>query len=463
LLLQTTRSYSIFSTNPVAIHNERYRPLVERDVLEPFVFPRQRPGIEYDLNWSLTNLQITPYNDSFRNASIRHLIQRAYGKLTKERALLADALPNTEYQRLITYHAEELQTTWRSFAPKFHRRVQREISYYLTHVPSSFVQDGDFGFGVKVRVITDNGTSGLLLRNMLLPSRRVSALNFQADGLVIHAPGFEFTPANIVEEFNGPKPEDLGLTSDKFIMSNENENRIIIGGVFDSNLLLDSIAYVGTKSALGKESIVIPSDSVISKDGKITLIVNKDANDASNVRKSMLTGNNRSNITLYGAQHNMLSKDGLSRVWGGIRTVVDNDTYKRMKFKLGDLVESVDGGKRYIITSKDTAKPNVIKKPAQIVFIVDDSTNSVPVLGKISAETARSLFTNGLSNFPPTDIKTAQQQFTELTSNVPFYVLNRAASNDAFSNAFDSVTSGNVSNATSADSALGKHLEKQNK
>lgn len=246
-------------------------------------------------------------------------------------------------------------------------------------------------------------------------------------------------------------------------MSHETENRIIIGGIFDSNLLLDSIAYVATKTALSKESIVIPSDSVISKDGKITLIVNRDANDASNVRKSMLTGNDKSHITLYGAQHNMLNKDGLSRVWGGIRTVVDNDTYKKMKFKLGDLVESVDGGKRYIITSKDTGKPNVIKKPAQIVFIVDDGTNSVPALGKISAETARSLFTNGLSNFPPTDVKTAQQRFTELTSDVQFYVLNRAASNDTFSNAFDTVTSGDASRAASADSALGKYLEKQNK
>lgn len=71
----------------------------------------------------------------------------------------------------------------------------------MTHVPSSFVQDGDFGFGVKVRVVTENGTSGLLVRNMLLPSRRISPLNFEANGIVIHAPGFEFTPANVVGKY----------------------------------------------------------------------------------------------------------------------------------------------------------------------------------------------------------------------------------------------------------------------
>lgn len=61
-------------------------------------------------------------------------------------------------------------------------------------------------------------------------------------------------------------------------------------------------------------------------------------NDASNARKRMLTSNNGSNIILYGAQDNMLRKDGPSRVCLGIRTVMPDDTYKKTKWNLDDLV-----------------------------------------------------------------------------------------------------------------------------
>jgi hypothetical protein len=47
------------------------------------VFPRQRPGLDYDLNWSLADDDVTPKGDAYRNAPLRVLQQySAAGKRT---------------------------------------------------------------------------------------------------------------------------------------------------------------------------------------------------------------------------------------------------------------------------------------------------------------------------------------------------------------------------------------------
>jgi hypothetical protein len=287
---------------------------------------------------------------------------------------------------------------------------------------------------------------------LILPTRPVSAQSFQYDALVFHAPGFEFTPSQIVEEYNGPTPADLGLASDKFIMTNEKENRVTIGGVTDHNLLIDSIVYLASKAAAAKGSLLISSDSVISKDGRVTLIINTSADDVANVRRAALSST-KSDLTLYGAQHNLLSKNGLSRVWGGVRTTVSSDALSKLTLKQGDLVERLDGGKRVTVTSNTSAQANLVKQPSNIVFLINDtsSSNGVPEIGKINASTAQALYASGLTgvdngksvysstNFP-TSSSTAQQLFSELTSGVQFYVVNGSSQNA--SKAIERVTSG---------------------
>ena len=80
------------------------------------------------MNWSLVALQITPYNDAFRNANTKHLLQRAYGKLSQQKALSVDNIPAKDYQKLVSFLEDGANANqWNSFSPKFHRRVQREV------------------------------------------------------------------------------------------------------------------------------------------------------------------------------------------------------------------------------------------------------------------------------------------------------------------------------------------------
>lgn len=324
----------------------------------------------------------------------------------------------------------------------------------MTHAPSSFVQDGDFGYGVKLRVITDNANTGLILKNLILSTRRLSAVEFKYDALVFHAPGYQFTPNNVVEEFNGPKPADLGLTNDQFVMLNDQENRVTIGGVNDLNVLIDSIVHLTSKAALAKGSIILPSDAIISKNGSVTLIVNNNGDDAAQVRKNALTKTNSKHYSLYSSHHNMLSKDGLSRVWNGSRVVVDSATFNKLKLGAGDVVESINGGKQYIVTTKDSVRPTVVKAPSTIVFMVKDSSNNVPTLGQINAETAKNLLVSGKANFPELSADNVKQVFDQLTSNVQFYVVNSSYDNKTIAQAVDSVASGSVKSASAADSAV---------
>ena len=52
------------------------------------IFPRERPGLNYDLNWSLADDDVSPHGDAYRNAPLSVLHQ--YGLLP---SLLAVFLP----------------------------------------------------------------------------------------------------------------------------------------------------------------------------------------------------------------------------------------------------------------------------------------------------------------------------------------------------------------------------------
>lgn len=68
----------------------------------------------------------------------------------------------------------------------------------MSHVPALFVQDGTAG-QVALRVVTDNGVAGLFLKHLVDSSAvKQKPVDFKFDTLVLHAPGYQFTPARIV-------------------------------------------------------------------------------------------------------------------------------------------------------------------------------------------------------------------------------------------------------------------------
>ncbi|EFC42797.1 predicted protein [Naegleria gruberi] len=357
-----------------------------------------RKGDEAKHNWSLSKGLIFPQYDAYRNADNETLLKKSFGQVDSEKQFLkVKEIASTEYDKYVA-HADKTTplVTYTAKDEKFHKRSQREVGWYLSYAPNSFTQDGCFGSANQntclVRVVTDNSVSGLFLKNMILPTRKLDSSVFKYDSLVLHTPGFQFVPTHVVQEFGGPLPKDLGLTKEQFVFENDQTNSSVVSGVFNQNVLLDNLAFFGARTIFTKSggaAIVLPSDSFINSDkSSTTLIIN-----SNNITRTALTA---SNITLYGAHYNVLSELGLSRGVGGVLVEVDVNSELAKSLKKGDLVEESADGKTVKISTKvsSTVLPNIAHTPKNIVFVVEDANFIVPVLGKV--KNAQQFFQSGL-------------------------------------------------------------------
>ncbi|KAF0972712.1 hypothetical protein FDP41_008961 [Naegleria fowleri] len=359
-----------------------------------------RNGDNAQHNWSLGKAQIYPQFDAYRNTDVATLVKKSFGQVDEEKQFLRvkQIVDPNDYQKLVSQANKQISTgSYTSKDEKFHRRTQRETGWYLSHTPNSFTQDGAFGSSNQhcclIRVVTDNSVSGLFLKNMILPIRKTAPSTFSYDSLILHAPGFQFIPPHVVEEFSGPTPKDLGLSTEHFVFENDQTNTSIVGGIFSSSVLLDNMAYFGARTIFSKSSaIVLPSDSIINKDkSSSTLFIN-----SNNTLRSVLA--NANDLSLYGAHYNLLSDMGMSRCVGGLLLEVESGSTFLNKLKSGDLVEESNDGKRarVIASPKEGVYPNIVHTPKNIVFVVEDANFIVPLLGKV--KNPQQFFQNGLTS-----------------------------------------------------------------
>jgi hypothetical protein len=93
------------------------------------VFPRERPGLNYDLNWSLADDDVTPKGDAFRNASAKELLTFVKGKVNRKantatrdfaapasKKLATEAAPGFSAIDLDAFD-EKYQQVWRALRP----------------------------------------------------------------------------------------------------------------------------------------------------------------------------------------------------------------------------------------------------------------------------------------------------------------------------------------------------------
>ncbi|KAL9646815.1 hypothetical protein ABK040_013677 [Willaertia magna] len=386
----------------------------------------EREGDQSTHNWSLGKCQIFPIYDAYRNASVDTLLAKSFGEVDKEKQTLKlkeNNLPTiTDYDKLVVTKATDtLVKGYTPMSDKHHKRTQREVGWYLSHVPNSFSQDGCFGAGNQitclVRVVTDNSVSGLFLKNMILPIRKIVPTQYHYETLILHAPGFQFVPTSVVEEFHGPHPADLGLKRTEFVFENDNNNSTVISGNMSTELLLDAIARSSAKSIFEKSkgsAIVLPSDAIINKDGASTTLF---INSTNSVRSALLT-NTSNDFTVYGAHYNVLSELGLSRAVGGLYATLDaKNEFVSNGVKKGDIVEDVNGKVRITTRVSGKVLPNIVKAPKNIVFVVEDPNFVVPLVGKVT--NPQQLFTSGLVKVG-TKEGTFNKSFTEFGAQRPY-------------------------------------------
>lgn len=131
------------------------------------VFPRERPGLSYDLNWSLTDDGIAPRGDAYRNASLKELLMFSSGSASlksKTVSVPGDAVPAPSlatdvYPGLDTMSIDQYEET------------MEEVTGSMSNACRLFVEDAAVGASrdaeVRVRVISDSADYALVMRNLL--------------------------------------------------------------------------------------------------------------------------------------------------------------------------------------------------------------------------------------------------------------------------------------------------------
>lgn len=136
---------------------------VEEEEGDYFVFPRERLGNQYPLNYAINSHKIVPTGDAYRNLHARGLVMLASGKLDGNKALVVKSSPAVPEMAFRTFkRADE----------EFHRLL-RDVRIYFSEAAEIFVHDGDLGAerssAVSVRLFSDNAATALWAHHMLCP------------------------------------------------------------------------------------------------------------------------------------------------------------------------------------------------------------------------------------------------------------------------------------------------------
>uniref|UniRef100_UPI002FE4FADC NDUEG2 n=2 Tax=Euglena gracilis TaxID=3039 RepID=UPI002FE4FADC len=210
---------------------------------------------------------------------------------------------------------DEVNKTASTFSDAFeiqNESLSKEIFHRLA-VPASlkagniFAHDGAFGSNsaddIKFTAVTHDPTAALFLRHMVNPVPQVDPVDFPNLFSVFHIHDYEFTDPRIVEEFDGVKKEQLGITSPRFVLYDLAERNVYVSG--SSQDLRDAIVCLGGLVAFHLYgSLTLACNSFIDKDGKLTLVFGSEAN--------------LNSPQLFGAHHSLWTPNGVSRAWNGV-------------------------------------------------------------------------------------------------------------------------------------------------
>eukprot|EP01062_Namystynia_karyoxenos_P017107 TRINITY_DN1627_c6_g1_i1.p2 TRINITY_DN1627_c6_g1~~TRINITY_DN1627_c6_g1_i1.p2 ORF type:complete len:634 (+),score=248.38 TRINITY_DN1627_c6_g1_i1:126-1904(+) len=204
-------------------------------------------------------------------------------------------------------------------------RIEQEMHWHYGATGLGFVVDGAASSckddEVRIRVYTDNSAHALFWTHLLqsIPGRNFQQMShFRPPVVLYHAPGFTFEPDRIIEEFGGPKPKDLGLESEKFVLVDPycKPAMAVVSGELSLDVARNTLAYlVGIVAFEELDVLTLPADALLNPDGSATIYFG--------APESI-----RASPNLYGGHHLGLSPDGLSYMWDAATKPLDKKELK---------------------------------------------------------------------------------------------------------------------------------------
>jgi len=369
----------------------------------PFQDYTPRLGRDPDINFQFNRHKITPSREGFRNLHERGLIQRIDGKLDANKALYVQVQKKDD-----AYGIYNVGTGQNTLSPEQYQRIFKVLSKYMEDEKDLFMHDGAVGSSrtaqFQVRVISDNAATSLWAKHML-HRVKLDDVTFQDYQAIAYA-----SP-----HFNDTKVKEYGIKEDAFVAfhSTTEERPTVraslaerinipvdlpfqirtvqlasIGGTDSSQVLLRTFATLSSRYHLTQPGIVPLNCDSIGKGDSTTLVFG-----ANNIFLKKAKPTN-----LLGAHNHFWTEEGIVPFWRGVcYPTKDAATLT----KGSSLVERLPSGEER--TTVPLNSPNVFKHPKNIIFMVEDSKNSLPTLSKLSPVQAVQHLVAGYngSNFEP--------------------------------------------------------------
>lgn len=290
---------------------------------EWFLFPRQKEGNIYNVNWSLNEDGVVPVGDAFRNARFRILFHR----LGVKKSTKVMNLDGPSYEGDYTLCEAGDTITHDDFSD-----LLSEQRTYLSSGKDLFLEDASMGSHKSirngVRVVTTNPAIALIARNLLIPAppreldHRARFKGWNADPRWKLDPVWNGTNFDFVDNANislpGERPVVAFVGKDtntdvavQFVESNEEivGANVVVGGAAPIRALVDAMGHASTVlvNQQHEKCLALPCSSFYNK-GETTIIIG--AND------SMIQAGAQAG-SLYGAYHNVMTPSGVSAMWNG--------------------------------------------------------------------------------------------------------------------------------------------------
>lgn len=313
-------------------------------------FPRKMKGLDYDLNFSLANDDLTTRGEAYRNAPVKDLIEfapRSTVKVTKERAVISSA----RGAKAVAYATDALPGFQVMDIEEFEGRVQSVRDDCLSYAPRLFVEDGAIGSSrtseLRVRVISDSSVTALAFRSLLnrIPlynpeifprTVTVYAASLASSAIAAgkDASGAAAKPYTVVDVDPATSKAVVIAVGDVSIASlrqavataagrlmqlggyrhvkggdqNPNLRKVREDGVLEWYIKRGDAHWYPPASDAHPDLLALPADVVVGKDNSISLVLGG---------SSALSGAAAKAGRLYAAHDAVWTPEGVTAFWGG--------------------------------------------------------------------------------------------------------------------------------------------------
>ncbi|GAM24250.1 hypothetical protein SAMD00019534_074250 [Acytostelium subglobosum LB1] len=356
--------------------------LAKEEDEETAMFPNQRQGVDYALNWTLNSYSVTPSSFAYRNPSVKLLVQHSDVKKESTGAYSYQAGAEV---KPINYYLDEQSATLNAsegaagstITVAQYKALLNEVKNHIGDSTNIYVHDGAVGSHQacegKIRAITNCAQTALFLEHLLPSTVPTAVKEFKHSMTLYVAPQLQLS---------AEQQAKCGLRSGAFNIIDVKRGIAVIGGVQSTDNIRRALTAISQPTMLNERQGVTLSAADIyqTRDNKTMLIFSAD--------NYLL--NKRFESGKVVAQGSLWNKDGLFRLFDSISYPLESAAKNQF-----DLIERFTSPKRVVSIVPVEQSTNIYSNPSSIVFLVRDTKGIIPAFAELSPEQAQQYFAAG--------------------------------------------------------------------